>query len=157
MHTTPDEHIRHLRPRLRTRTILFGVLLCLFAVVLLLASRQVALTKTGLPTETHPSLLGDRDDVEVMRGRLDREPYRTWERRLLAQADAIDTDVNVSEVEIAHRAKALAFAFSLSGERRYADKPFGSSYVRSVPPVAASGGSSTRSWPAPLTTRWHTI
>jgi hypothetical protein len=122
MHTTPDQHIRHLRPRLHTRTILFGVLLCLFAVVLLLASRQVALTKTGLPTETHPSLLGDRDDVDVMRGRLDREPYRTWERRLLAQADAIDADVKVSEVEIAHRAKALAFAFSLSGERRYADK-----------------------------------
>lgn len=122
MYTSSDEHIRHLRPRLRTRTILFGVLLCLFAVVLLLASRQVALTKTGLPTETHPSLLVGRDDVDVLRGRLDREPYRTWERRLLVEADAIDTGARVSEIEIAHRAKALAFAFSLSGDRRYAEK-----------------------------------
>ena len=101
---------------------MFGLLLLLFGVGMLIAGLGTGLTTVDLPPEHHPSLLFERKDVQPMRERLARSPYSEWRRRLLKQL-SVDNDKPFEEAscsENAHRAKALAFAFALTGDREYA-------------------------------------
>jgi hypothetical protein len=123
MRQTPAQDARGHRPALRSHTLLFGGLLCVLAVVLLFAGRRVGLTTNSFPPERHPSLLFDHNDIQALRGHLDREPYRTWLRRLdrFARRDAGIEGMS-TEVARAHRARAAALAYQLTGDRRYADR-----------------------------------
>lgn len=123
MTRTPAQDVRGTRPVLRPRTLLFGGLLCVLALVLLLAGRRVGLTTTTLPPERHPSLLFNREDIPALRERLTREPYRAWLKRLESFAQRDDAIAGMSaEVARAHRARAAALAYQLTADRRYADR-----------------------------------
>jgi hypothetical protein len=123
MSEIPAQAVRGSRPALRSRTVFFGGLLCVFAVILLLAGRRVGLTTNSFPPERHPSLLFAHNDIPLMRERLTRAPYRTWMRRLdqFARSDSAVTAMS-EEVVRAHRARAAALAYQLTGDRRYADR-----------------------------------
>lgn len=108
-------------PKLRPRAVVFGLLLLLFAAGTLLAGLGIGITKGGLPAEYHPSMLLGKDDLPTLRGRLGREPYRQWSRRLVALAETKGPPPT-TEPQRALQAKALAFAFVLQGDRRYADQ-----------------------------------
>lgn len=115
------------RPRLRPRAVVYGLLLLAFGLGMLLAGLGIGVTKAGLPPETHPGLLGKQDDLENVRKRLNREPYRTWARRLGELVDATElpsaSRSQMSEpVLTALRTKALAFWFAITRDRRYADR-----------------------------------
>jgi len=66
----------------------------------------IGVTKAGLPPEKHPSLLFERQELDTIRGRLGERPL---------------DESRLSQTERAHRAKALAFLYTLTRERRYGE------------------------------------
>ncbi len=113
------------RPKLRPRAVVFFVMLIVFAVALVVAGLGVGVTTSGLPGEHHPCLLLTHDDLEPARERLRQSPYREWQARLERIACRPDSELLVrrdGESRDACTAKALAFAFLLSGKRAYADR-----------------------------------
>ena len=124
MHTQRVQVPEHRRLKLRRRTVVFGVLLLLFATVTFLAGLGIGVTQSGLPPERHPCLLVQRDDIPTIRQRLDRAPYHRWRRRLdqlVKVAVARAETRRRPAVEKAADAKTLAFAFVLTGDRKYGD------------------------------------
>ena len=112
-------------PRLQPRAVVFGVLLLLFGLGMLIAGLSIGMTTAGLPPERHPCLLLEKDDLGQIRARLEKRPYRQWHSRLERSLEDPEADFLVTpngESRNAQRAKALAFAFVLSGEREYADR-----------------------------------
>jgi len=112
-------------PRLRRRAVVFGVLLLVFGLTTFFIGLGTGITKSGLPPERHPVLLLQKDDVPLIRDRLTRSPYREWRRRLerLADTAAVRSTVRARPaVDKARDAKLLAFAYTLTGEREYAEQ-----------------------------------
>lgn len=82
----------------------------------------IGVTKAGLPPEKHPSLLFERQELDTIRGRLGERPYREWLKRLERWCSSPPLDESrLSQTERAHRAKALAFLYTLTRERRYGE------------------------------------
>lgn len=111
-------------PQLQRRTVVFGVLLALFALGMLIAGLGIGVTTVGLPPEQHPCLLFKKRDLETVRARVDSAPYRQWHDRLLRLVDEEDhaSPAGGAQWRNAQRAKALAFAFVLTGDRSYGDR-----------------------------------
>ncbi len=102
---------------------IFGVLLLVFATVTFVAGLGIGVTQSGLPPERHPCLLVQKDDIPAIRQRLHRTPYHQWQRRLdqlVAVAASRSETRRRPGVEKAADAKTLAFAFLLTGDRKYA-------------------------------------
>lgn len=124
MNTGGRRQSRGPAPPLRRRTIVFGLLLATFALGMLIAGLGIGVTTVGLPPEQHPCLLFKKRDLDAIRARVDKEPYRQWHDRLLRLVGDDDQDLsgNRGQWRNAHRAKALAFAFVLTGDRSYGDR-----------------------------------
>jgi hypothetical protein len=125
------------RPALHSRTVVFGALLTLLAAGLLLAGHHVGMTNSGLPPEQHPSLLCDHDGLATARARVTREPYASWYERLLALSSEPWRGEGLGPAALASRAKCLALAHLLSGERRHASAAV--DILRHLRPPARSG------------------
>ncbi len=79
---------------------------------------------SDLPSETHPCILYEEDDVEDIRDRLTREPYSNWwntMQNMLSWIVNINFS-NATELEKSRYSKMLAFAYVMTDSTLYAEK-----------------------------------
>ena len=95
----------------RSRGIWFGV-----AAALLAACPAMAY---DLPAEVHPSLLFASEQIPQLQERIQREPYATWWRTVLASAQSVPASV-AEERSKTRYAKSLAFAYLITDSTAYA-------------------------------------
>jgi len=90
--------------------------------------------------EVHPILLFTEADLPRLRAQLSREPYRSLWGWVQAQADAhLLTDWSAVSAEVwkSERAKALAMAYAMTGDTKYAEA--GTRALRAIVPKQAGG------------------
>ncbi len=113
---------------------------------------QVYLPTIALPSERHPSLLFSEAEKDLIRGRVLREPYARWWRKVLRRAEASLTedlsDPAVKESTRAQAAKSCAFACAITGEPAFLEKARQALLNISAPPavITPEGGKRGDGW-----------
>ena len=74
-----------------------------------------------LPSEQHPSLLFDASHVEVMKERIQREPYSSWWQTVLSRAQSAPSSFTEERTK-ARMAKSLAFAYLMTDDESFAQQ-----------------------------------
>ncbi len=76
-----------------------------------------------LTTSMHPSLLCTGSDLPAIRGRLEREPYKSWWTNAVRLADAnyeVDKETEFKQLEYSRRARHAALCYLIKSDERYA-------------------------------------
>ena len=74
-----------------------------------------------LPSERHPSLLFDAGHVEIMKERIQREPYSSWWQTVLSRAQSAPSTYTEERTK-ARMAKSLAFAYLMTDDESFAQQ-----------------------------------
>jgi len=82
------------------------------------------LRASDLPAESHPSILYDAASVDLIRDRIDREPYSIWWQGIqsLANQGLTMSFTGAAELTKARYGKYLAFAYGMTDSLPYAQK-----------------------------------
>jgi hypothetical protein len=92
----------------------------------ILPLEQVYVPEIALPLERHPSLLFSAADADLVRARIQREPYGRWWDEVLRRARsslAVNlSDPQLTEARRAQAVKSCAFAWLITGQKQYLHK-----------------------------------